>query len=61
MIIKDRNDSDTLTIPLDLAGCMVRFKHRLPTVEDMSSLKQYCLKHGDTPWNPSSFSDQMAD
>jgi hypothetical protein len=27
----------------------------------MSSLKQYCLTHGDTPWNPSSFSDQMAD
>jgi hypothetical protein len=27
----------------------------------MSSLKQYCLIHGDTPWNPSSFSDQMAD
>jgi hypothetical protein len=27
----------------------------------MSSLKQYCLTHGDTPWNPPSFSDQMAD
>jgi hypothetical protein len=61
MIIKDNNDSDILTIPLDLTGCMVHFKHRLPTVEDMSSLKQYCLTHGDTPWNPSSFSDQMAD
>jgi hypothetical protein len=55
MIIKDSNDSDILTIPLDLAGCMVHFKHRLPTVEDMSSLKQYCLTHGDTPWNLSSF------
>jgi hypothetical protein len=61
MIFKDSNDSDILTIHLDLAGCMVHFKHRLPTVEDMSSLKQYCLTHGDTPWNPSSFSDQMAD
>jgi hypothetical protein len=61
MIIKDSNDSDILTIPLDLAGCMVHFKHRLPTVEGMSSLKQYCLTHDDTPWNPSSFSDQMAD
>jgi hypothetical protein len=40
---------------------MVHFKHRLPTAEDMSSLKQYCLTHGDAPWNPSSFSDQMAD
>jgi hypothetical protein len=61
MIIKDSNDSDILTIPLDLAGCMVHFKHRLSTTEDMSSLKQYFLTHGDTPWNPSSFSDQIAD
>jgi hypothetical protein len=61
MIIKDSNDSDILTIPLYLAGCMVHFKHRLPTVEDMSSIKHYCLTHGDTPWNPSSFSDQSAD
>jgi hypothetical protein len=61
MIVKDRNDNDILTIPLDLAGCRVHFKHRLPTADDMSSLKQYCLTHGDTPWNPSLFSDQMAD
>jgi hypothetical protein len=61
MIIKDINDSDILTIPLDLAGCMVHFKHRLPTVKDMSFLKQYCLTHGDAWWNPSSFFDQMAD
>jgi hypothetical protein len=52
MIIKDSNDSDVLTIPLDLAGCMVHFKHRLPTVEDMSSRKPNCLTHGYTPWNP---------
>jgi hypothetical protein len=45
MIIKDNNHIDILTIPLDLAGCMVHFKHRLPTVEDMSSPKQYCLTH----------------
>jgi hypothetical protein len=61
MIIKDNNHIDILTIPLDLAGCMVHFKHRLPTADDMSSLEQYCFTHGDTPWNPSSFSDQMAD
>ena len=39
----------------------VHFKHRLPTADDMSSLPQYCSTHGDTPWNPSSFSDQMED
>jgi hypothetical protein len=61
MVVKDSIDSDILTIPLDLAGCMVHFKHRLPTAEDMSSLKQYCLTHCDTLWNLSSFSDQMAD
>jgi hypothetical protein len=47
-------------ISLDLAGCMIYFKHRLPTTEEINSIKQYCLKQGDTPWNPSSFSDQVA-
>jgi hypothetical protein len=40
---------------------MIYFKHRLPTTEEINSLKQYCLTQGDTPWNPSSFSDQVAD
>jgi hypothetical protein len=61
MIVKDSNDKNILTIPLDLAGCMVHFKHRLPTADDMSSLQQYCLTYVDTTWNPSSFSDQIAD
>ena len=61
MIIKDRNGSDVLTIPLDLARCMIHFKHRLPTTDEIASPKQYCLTQGDTPWNPSSFTDQMAD
>jgi hypothetical protein len=43
------NDSDVLTIPLDLSGCMVHFKHRLPTAEEIASLKQYCLTQGDVP------------
>jgi hypothetical protein len=42
-------------------GCLIHFKHRLPTIEEINSLKQYCLTHGDTPWNPSSFSDQVAE
>jgi hypothetical protein len=45
MIIKGDSDSDSgsdvLTIPLDLAGCMVHFEHRLPTAEEIASLKQY--------------------
>jgi hypothetical protein len=40
---------------------MIHFKHRLPTTEEINSLKQYCLTQGDTPWNLSSFSDQVAD
>jgi hypothetical protein len=39
---------------------MIHFKHRLSTTEDINSLKQYCLTQGDTLWNPSSFSDQVA-
>jgi hypothetical protein len=58
MIVKDSNDSDVVKVPLDL---LVHFRHRLPTAEDIASLKQYCLAQGDTPWNPSAFSDQMAD
>jgi predicted kinase len=27
----------------------------------VNSLKHYCLTQGDTPWNPSSFSYQVAD
>jgi hypothetical protein len=26
-----------------------------------NSFKQYCLTQGDTPWNPSFYSDQVAD
>jgi hypothetical protein len=59
MEIQDVGSS--LVIPLELAGCMIHFKHRLPTTEEINSLKQYCLTQGDTPWNPSSFSDQVAD
>jgi hypothetical protein len=50
-----------LVVPLELAGCMIHFKHRLPTTEEINSLKQYCLKQGDTPCNSSSFSDQFAE
>jgi hypothetical protein len=60
MEIQDVVDS-SLLVPLEPAGCMIDFKHRLPTTEEINSLKQYCLMQGDTPWNPSSFSDQVAD
>jgi hypothetical protein len=59
MVIQDVGSS--YVVLLELAGCMIHFKHRLPTTEEINSLKQYCLTQGDTPWNPSSFSDQVAD
>jgi hypothetical protein len=40
---------------------MIHFNHRLSTTEEINLLKQYCLTHGDTLWNPSSFSGQVAD
>jgi hypothetical protein len=40
---------------------VVHFRHRLPTAEDIALLKQFCIIQGNTPWNPSAFSDQMAD
>ena len=59
MVIQD--GSESLTVTLELAGCMVHFKHRIPTSEEVGSLKQYCFIQGETPWNPSSLSDQVAD
>jgi hypothetical protein len=40
---------------------MIHFKHRLPTTGEINSFTHYCLKQGDTPWNLSSFSDQVAE
>jgi hypothetical protein len=57
----DTNHHDDITIPLELAGCMIHFKPRLPTKEEIMSLQQYCLTQGDAPWNPSSLLDQVAD
>ena len=59
MMINDNNNG-TLTMPLDLGGCMVHFKHRLPTTEEVTSLEQYCLTQGVAPWNPSVILDQVA-
>ena len=54
-------ESSMLSVPLDLAGCMVHFKHQLPTSDKCEPLKRYSLTQGDIPWNPSAFSDQVAD
>jgi hypothetical protein len=59
MVIQDVGSS--LVVSLELGGCMIHFKHRLPSTEEINSLKQYFLTQGDTPWNPSSFFDQVAD
>jgi hypothetical protein len=59
MVIQDVGSS--FVMPLELADYMIHFKHRLTTTEEINSLKQYCLTQGDTPWKPSSFSDQVAD
>ena len=56
-----REESNILPVPLDLAGCMVHFNHRLPTSDECESLKSHSLTQSDIPWNPSAFSDQVAD
>jgi hypothetical protein len=47
MVIQDVVSS--FVIPLELAGCMIHFKHRLPITKEIKSLKQYCLTQDDTP------------
>jgi hypothetical protein len=59
MVIQDVGSS--FVVPVGPIGCMIHFEHRLATTEEINSLKQYCLTQRDTPWNPSSFSDQFAD
>jgi hypothetical protein len=42
MIVEDKKSNDALTIPLDLAGCVIiHFRHRLSTTDEITSLKQY--------------------
>jgi hypothetical protein len=45
MEIQDVGSS--LVVSQEIAGCMIHFKHRLPTTEEINSLKQYCLTQGD--------------
>jgi hypothetical protein len=40
-------DDVPFVITLELAGCMIDFKHEFPTTEEINSLKQYCLTPGD--------------
>jgi hypothetical protein len=47
MVIQDRNES--VTVPFKVSGCMVNFEKRLPIIEEVESLKQYCLTQSDTP------------
>jgi hypothetical protein len=39
MVIQDVGSS--LIVPLELASYMTNFKHRLPTTEEINSLKQF--------------------
>jgi hypothetical protein len=36
-----QNVVSSLVVPLELEGCMIHFEHRLPTTEEINSLKQY--------------------
>jgi hypothetical protein len=38
MIVKNNNKSDALTIPLILSGCLIHFRHRMPTTDEISIL-----------------------
>jgi hypothetical protein len=39
---------------------MICYRHRLPTTNEITTLKQICLKMGDAQCNPLSFSDQVS-
>jgi hypothetical protein len=56
-----QDGSESLTLPLEHAAITAHFKNRLPTLEEVESLKQYVLTQDFTPWNPSSLSDQVSE
>jgi hypothetical protein len=39
---------------------MIYFRHRLPTADEITTIKLYFLIQEDDPWNTTSFSDQVA-
>jgi hypothetical protein len=47
---------DVLVTTLEFAGFIIYFKQQLPTTEEVNLFYPYCLKQGDTLWNPSLFS-----
>jgi hypothetical protein len=53
MLIQKENEA--VLIPLELADYMVNIKHRIPTPNEIESLKHYCSTQDDTPWNTSIF------
>jgi hypothetical protein len=60
MMVKDNNGSDALTIPLDLARCMIHFRHRIPPSDEIIT-SNVIFNKGDATWNSSSIFDQVAD
>jgi hypothetical protein len=53
--------NETVLIPLEHSGYMVHFIHRIPKPDEFKSRKQYCSTQDNTLWDPSIFSDQVAD
>jgi hypothetical protein len=47
-IVNDNNGSDTFTITLDLSGCMIHVRHRLPSTEEISTINSIVL-HREIP------------
>ena len=54
--------SDEVKIPLNIKNCMVNFKHRVPTSEELGLIKedQFNILEltQDAPWNPKKFTDE---
>jgi hypothetical protein len=55
------SNQDATAIGLHFVRYTLLFRHPLPAQAEFTSLKQQCWTQGDTPWNPSSLSDQVAD
>jgi hypothetical protein len=50
MVVKGKSGGVAHTIPIDLLEFVMHFRHRLPTTNEIETLKQYYLTKENTLW-----------
>ena len=59
-IVVHNADGDDVDVPLTLSQCLLHFKHRCPTPEELSKLEVFPITQDGIPWKPHKFNDDPA-